>query len=543
MPADRGIRLCGSRSGGHRRRGRIGRRRAGARAGGFSKAEGHRFGHPGIRPRVRCDGRRHRGGQQRRQCGEPRYGLAVAARDVRRAGAGGTPVDETAALAALDRESSPLNTTIAVAATDAALSSAGCRRLAMSAQDGLARAIRPAHTPPDGDTVFALATGARTVEPTAATPAAMSPERRYSPRWGLRPPTASPALWWWGARCGPSCGYTDLPRDAAGRVRVGTLTEMSQPHGIKPPSPGQPEKPAAWKVGGATILSFVALLYLVEIADQISGHALDRNGIRPLQADGLSGILFAPLLHANWAHLFANTVPALVLGFVVTLAGLGRFLGATAIIWIVGGFGTWLIGGIGGCSLPTNHIGASGLIFGWLTFLLIFGWFVRRFWQIVVGVIVAIGYGSVLWGAAGAGSLRRGVLAGAPVRCACRSAGGLPAFRPRARGPRAQESRPARRIRMSDRFAPVGIFDSGVGGLTVARSIIDQLPDEDIIYVGDTANGSYGPLSISEVRAHALRIGDDLVDRGVKALVIACNTASSACLRDARERYDVPVVG
>lgn len=95
---------------------------------------------------------------------------------------------------------------------------------------------------------------------------------------------------------------------------------------------------------------------------------------------------------------------------------------------------------------------------------------------------------------------------------------------------------------MTDRHAPVGIFDSGVGGLTVARSIIDQLPDENIIYVGDTANGPYGPLSIPEVRAHALAIGDDLVERGVKALVIACNTASSACLRDARERYDVPVV-
>jgi glutamate racemase len=90
--------------------------------------------------------------------------------------------------------------------------------------------------------------------------------------------------------------------------------------------------------------------------------------------------------------------------------------------------------------------------------------------------------------------------------------------------------------------APVGIFDSGVGGLTVARAIIDQLPDENIIYVGDTANGPYGPLTIPEVRAHALAIGDDLVARGVKALVIACNTASSACLRDARERYDVPVV-
>ena len=95
---------------------------------------------------------------------------------------------------------------------------------------------------------------------------------------------------------------------------------------------------------------------------------------------------------------------------------------------------------------------------------------------------------------------------------------------------------------MNSPLAPVGIFDSGVGGLTVARAIIDQLPDEDIVYVGDTGNGPYGPLTIPEVRAHALAIGDDLVDRGVKALVIACNTASAACLRDARERYDVPVI-
>lgn len=94
---------------------------------------------------------------------------------------------------------------------------------------------------------------------------------------------------------------------------------------------------------------------------------------------------------------------------------------------------------------------------------------------------------------------------------------------------------------MSD--APIGIFDSGVGGLTVARAIIDQLPDEDILYVGDTGNGPYGPLTIPEIRTHALTIGDDLVGRGVKALVIACNTASAACLRDARERYaPVPVI-
>ncbi|MBX3194586.1 MAG: glutamate racemase [Microbacteriaceae bacterium] len=94
--------------------------------------------------------------------------------------------------------------------------------------------------------------------------------------------------------------------------------------------------------------------------------------------------------------------------------------------------------------------------------------------------------------------------------------------------------------------APIGVFDSGVGGLTVARAILDQLPNEAILYVGDTANGPYGPLPIAQVRAHALAVLDDLVAQGVKALVIACNTASAAMLRDARERYTaasgIPVV-
>ncbi len=87
--------------------------------------------------------------------------------------------------------------------------------------------------------------------------------------------------------------------------------------------------------------------------------------------------------------------------------------------------------------------------------------------------------------------------------------------------------------------APIGIFDSGVGGLTVARAVIDQLPNESIIYVGDTANSPYGPKSIKEVRELALAVMDRLVDEGVKILVIACNSASAAVLRDARERYTV----
>lgn len=99
---------------------------------------------------------------------------------------------------------------------------------------------------------------------------------------------------------------------------------------------------------------------------------------------------------------------------------------------------------------------------------------------------------------------------------------------------------------MRDRNAPIGIFDSGVGGLTVARAVLDQLPDESVTYLGDTAHGPYGPLPIAKVRAHALGIMDELVENGVKALVIACNSASAAVLRDARERYTarygIPVI-
>ncbi len=92
-----------------------------------------------------------------------------------------------------------------------------------------------------------------------------------------------------------------------------------------------------------------------------------------------------------------------------------------------------------------------------------------------------------------------------------------------------------------DRDAPIGIFDSGFGGLTVARSVFDQLPGEDIIYLGDTARAPYGSKPIAEVRGYALHCLDHLLDLGVKALVIACNSASAAVLRDARERYPIPV--
>ncbi|MDH2445292.1 glutamate racemase [Amnibacterium sp. CER49] len=94
--------------------------------------------------------------------------------------------------------------------------------------------------------------------------------------------------------------------------------------------------------------------------------------------------------------------------------------------------------------------------------------------------------------------------------------------------------------------APLGVFDSGVGGLTVARAILDQLPNEAVLYVGDTAHSPYGPKPLADVRAYALAVMDDLVAQGVKLLVIACNTASAAVFRDARERFThgagIPVV-
>ncbi|MDO5726998.1 MAG: glutamate racemase [Bowdeniella nasicola] len=94
--------------------------------------------------------------------------------------------------------------------------------------------------------------------------------------------------------------------------------------------------------------------------------------------------------------------------------------------------------------------------------------------------------------------------------------------------------------------APIGIFDSGVGGLTVARAVLDQLPGESIIYLGDTAHCPYGPRPLAEVRTLAMRVMDNLVASGVKALVIACNSASAAVAHDARERYaramGIPVI-
>lgn len=141
------------------------------------------------------------------------------------------------------------------------------------------------------------------------------------------------------------------------------------------------------------IALFVGLLYVVELVDTLVGNRLDAAGVQPREVDGLDGILFAPLLHGGWAHLVANTLPLLVLGFLILLGGVTRWLAVTAIVWVVGGVGVWLTG-----AQDSVHIGASVLAFGWLAYLLLRGIFSRSPGQVVVGIVLLVMYGGLLVG-------------------------------------------------------------------------------------------------------------------------------------------------
>ena len=154
--------------------------------------------------------------------------------------------------------------------------------------------------------------------------------------------------------------------------------------------PGTSSRPL---VAVQVIVVFVGLLYVVELTDTILGNTLDASGVRPREVEGLDGILWAPMLHGGWGHLMANTVPLLVLGFLILLSGVARWAAVTAVVWVVGGLGTWLTGGE-----QTLHLGASVLAFGWLVYLLVVGFFSRSATHIMVGVVLLFLYGGLLLG-------------------------------------------------------------------------------------------------------------------------------------------------
>jgi membrane associated rhomboid family serine protease len=143
-------------------------------------------------------------------------------------------------------------------------------------------------------------------------------------------------------------------------------------------------------LGLALVAGMVALMWAVEVVDLMAGD-LDSAGIRPRDADGLVGVALSPFLHGGFGHLIANTIPFLVLGAGIALSGLARIAAVTVVVALVGGLGTWL-------TAPSNtiHIGASGLVFGFATYLVARGAYTRRALHIAAGLVVLLVYGTTL---------------------------------------------------------------------------------------------------------------------------------------------------
>jgi membrane associated rhomboid family serine protease len=143
-----------------------------------------------------------------------------------------------------------------------------------------------------------------------------------------------------------------------------------------------------------TMCALIPVLYLIELLDGATHHHLDAwGGIKPHDVSGLDGIVFAPFLHANFTHLYSNSVPLIITGTFVLARGMKRFLLITGLIALVSGLGAWLIGSSG-----TVIIGASGIIFGYLGYLLVRGIIERSGWGIAVGLLIGLLYGTQIAG-------------------------------------------------------------------------------------------------------------------------------------------------
>jgi membrane associated rhomboid family serine protease len=141
------------------------------------------------------------------------------------------------------------------------------------------------------------------------------------------------------------------------------------------------------------MLAMLAGMWILELLDQVSGNQLDQLGIHAREIDGMPEILTAPFLHAGWDHLMSNSLPFVVLGFLVLLSGLARWLVSSLIIIVISGVTAWLL-----TPVHTIILGASGLIFGWLTYLLARGLWSRRPAQVIIAVLVLLVYGGLIWG-------------------------------------------------------------------------------------------------------------------------------------------------
>jgi membrane associated rhomboid family serine protease len=158
----------------------------------------------------------------------------------------------------------------------------------------------------------------------------------------------------------------------------------------------QPRGRAELADGARVVLAMAVVMWVVEVVDSLDSHRLDSDGIVPRSVSHLYGILAAPFLHASFAHLLGNTVPFVVLGLAIALAGAARVLAVTVIVALASGIGTWLTAPGGSVT-----VGASGVVFGYATYLVSRGLFDRSVSELAVGVLVgAVFGGALLWGLA-----------------------------------------------------------------------------------------------------------------------------------------------
>jgi membrane associated rhomboid family serine protease len=139
------------------------------------------------------------------------------------------------------------------------------------------------------------------------------------------------------------------------------------------------------------LVALVAVMWAVEVVDVLLDHELDQYGIEPRETEGLEGVVTAPFLHVGFGHLLGNTIPFVIMGVLIAVEGARRLLAVFAIVALVSGLGTWLVASEG-----TTHVGASGVVFGFSTYLIARGWFNRRPGQIAIGLVVVILWGGVL---------------------------------------------------------------------------------------------------------------------------------------------------
>lgn len=160
----------------------------------------------------------------------------------------------------------------------------------------------------------------------------------------------------------------------------------------KPSRTEPPFEPNSWTVALIIMVSLAAVLWIIQFVNAANNYSLDRFGLRPRRIDGLWGVLTEPFLHASYGHLFSNTIPLIGIGWVLMLSGIRTWLMVSGLVLGLGGLATWLVAPAG------LIVGASGLVFGWLGYLIARAYFSRKLRWILVAAIVLVFFGTLLNG-------------------------------------------------------------------------------------------------------------------------------------------------